>query len=85
MAEEISEHAIAINYSKPPKLIMAVDDTPFNNIMIQNMLKLLKIESITKVNGKEAYDYFLGEDREKIGMILMDVNMPVLDGIKVRL
>jgi signal transduction histidine kinase len=62
--------------------VLVVDDTVFNNVILSQMLKTLKISCHTCINGKEAVEKLMGG--YKCSLILMDINMPVMDGIEVR-
>jgi osomolarity two-component system sensor histidine kinase TcsA len=73
-----SEHLSAYTQAN---CVLIVDDTPFNNVILAQMLKTLKISCHSCINGKEALDKFMGG--YKCALILMDINMPVMDGIEV--
>jgi osomolarity two-component system sensor histidine kinase TcsA len=73
---------VECKYKMSAKPILVVDDTPFNNYMLVHMLKLLNVECVACNNGKEAVEQYL-ECSVKYSLILMDINMPVMDGIEV--
>jgi PleD family two-component response regulator len=64
------------------KRILIVDDTPFNNAILTHMLKTLHLSSNVCLNGKEALEKVMGG--LGCNLILMDINMPIMDGIEVR-
>jgi signal transduction histidine kinase/CheY-like chemotaxis protein len=58
-------------------LILVVDDDPANLLMAQVMLERLGAKTIKATNGKEAVNEFA---KRKVDLILMDCQMPVMDG-----
>lgn len=69
---------IAQTISKP--LILAVEDEPSSLMILRATLEKAGFEVITAVNGQEALDRFTADHPE---LILLDVSMPILDGIEV--
>lgn len=66
----------------PSKLrILLVDDNEINQAVIITLLDEIKIPYKTALNGQEALDILLNE-KESFEIILMDINMPVMNGIK---
>lgn len=60
---------------------LLVDDNPVNlNVLAAYMAKL-KLNYVTAVNGKEALDTYK-QDASQFTAILMDVSMPVMDGLE---
>lgn len=59
--------------------IMVVDDSKVDQMIIENILKGYDI--ITAYDGKEAID--LIEKGENIDIIILDLNMPVMNGFEV--
>jgi PAS domain S-box-containing protein len=62
--------------SRPYKLLL-VEDTPINQKVILNQLKLLGYEADYVENGQEALDIL---EKNHYDLILMDCLMPILDG-----
>ncbi len=58
--------------------ILAVDDNRTNRILIQALLEPLGLDIVLATNGREAVEAFAAD---KFDLILMDIQMPVLDGI----
>ena len=73
----------SVEIKNSSKTVLVVDDTPFNNYMIMHMLKLLNVNCVTCNNGKEAVEKYM-ECTTRFALILMDINMPVMNGIEVR-
>ena len=59
--------------------ILFVDDEHINLVVGQTVLKRLGYEAITASNGMEAISLYKTQ-AEEIDLIIMDMNMPVLDG-----
>ncbi len=61
--------------------IMLVDDDVFTNFYNEVVLKRMNAYEniIVFQNGKEALDY-LKTDKEKVDLILLDINMPIMNG-----
>ncbi|HMA61225.1 MAG TPA: response regulator, partial [bacterium] len=67
-------------FEKPIKLLIA-EDNEMNMMLATNIIKqvLPKAEIIKTKNGKEALEKFKKQDPK---LILMDIQMPVMDGIE---
>lgn len=68
------------------KSVLLVDDDPASNFLAQLLLRKLDMNVHVSVtaNGKEALDY-LREQRGKRNfpdLILLDINMPIMDGFE---
>jgi len=65
------------------KHILAVDDSPTIRTSVEYALKGLGHNVIHAENGKDALDKFneLKGKGESLAMCIVDVNMPVMDGI----
>lgn len=59
------------------KKILLVEDNPANQAIVIQQLQYLKYEADVAANGEEGYQAWKSGD---YGMILMDCNMPVMDG-----
>lgn len=66
------------DYSKYTVLI--VDDIPVNIILLKTMLTRTNVRILTATNGGEALDIVR---KSKPELILLDIQMPVLDGWEV--
>ena len=68
------------------KHVLIVDDIYSNRIVIREMLKKLNIPSVEASNGMEAIEVitqsFLYDSEMEIKLILMDINMPIMDGVE---
>ncbi|KAI8620759.1 hypothetical protein BC830DRAFT_1097447 [Chytriomyces sp. MP71] len=68
-------------------MILVVDDNDINRTVLQKHLAKLGYESMMAANGQEAYELYEIHER-RIMLILMDLEMPVLNGreatIKIR-
>ena len=71
----------SVNKKKPDyrkKIILVAEDDNINFMLIQNILSALDIELIRAINGKEAVDICSSKN---VDLVLMDIRMPVMDGI----
>src|SRR3954463_14211343 len=64
----------------PPAKILLVDDQPKNLLALSAMLEPLGQEVVEASSGKEALRHLL---RDEFALVLLDVQMPVLDGYEV--
>jgi signal transduction histidine kinase len=62
------------------KRFMIVDDIEINREIAQELLKETGCEIETAENGKAAYDLFCASETGFYDVILMDMQMPVMDG-----
>lgn len=65
--------------------ILLAEDNDLNREITEYMLRDAGAKVINATNGKEAYDIFIEKARskgDKIDLILMDVMMPVMDGLE---
>lgn len=63
------------------KRILLVEDHPLNTVVARRLLEKQKMEVVHAENGQEALDYFMNSEIGEFDAILMDVRMPVMDGI----
>ena len=64
------------------KRILVVDDAPINIFVAKKFLDGWNAEVLTAENGQEAVDIC---EKEPVDLILMDLQMPVLDGYQASL
>ena len=63
------------------KRFLVVDDDPFVNETIVQLLQSMKFEIVARAyNGEQAIELFV-RYRERINIVLMDVNMPRRNGV----
>jgi len=77
-----TEDAVDTLFARPKKgkhRILIADDSKQNQTLLIDMLSMKGYESFVANNGKEAIDLTLSG---KPDLILMDINMPVMDGLK---
>ncbi|MCG8579411.1 MAG: response regulator [Bacteroidales bacterium] len=63
------------------KQILLVEDNIINQKIAEKMLSRLGLQTNIANNGQEAVDILTGEDKDKIDLVFMDVQMPVLNGL----
>eukprot|EP01136_Pigoraptor_vietnamica_P040540 Opistho-1_new@1069 len=61
------------------KNVLIVDDEPLNVFLLQQILKSYDLTITTATDGQQAVEKFTNN---KTDLILMDVYMPVMDGIE---
>lgn len=59
--------------------VLVVEDNPVNQMVVTRMLRRMKIDVEVAENGQIALDLI---QRESFNLVFMDVQMPVLDGIR---
>ena len=69
---------------KNSRPILLVEDDDADTIMTQRALSDLKVTNkLTRtVDGKDALDYLRGQNNQKPCVILLDLNMPRMDGFE---
>ncbi len=80
MAELRQESATcnAISLEQPLRILLA-EDQPINQLFVAEILRKKGHEPILANNGQEAVELWR---KEKPDMVLMDIQMPVMDGLK---
>lgn len=73
------EPAVPKVNSEPDFQVLIVDDVPENRMLVELLIKKMGHQTRLAVNGQEAVDCC---KKEKFGVILMDIQMPVLDGLE---
>ena len=58
--------------------ILIVDDYDINLNVLSTILESIECEIISAKNGKEALDIL---KKNQIDLVLLDINMPVMDGL----
>ena len=61
--------------------ILVAEDDDINQMVISEILSNINIRSTCKDNGKQALDALIN-DEQRYDLILMDLEMPILDGIE---
>lgn len=67
-------------YDWSEKLILVVEDVNHNYKFLLHAIKPTNAKVLWAKNGKEAYDACKSET--KIDLVLMDINMPIMNGYK---
>lgn len=68
-----------MNNTKP---ILNIEDEKIDRMTIRRILKTIGVTNklIQKANGEEALNYLINLNTEKPGVILLDLNMPRMNG-----
>lgn len=64
--------------SRERAVVLVVDDDPTSQIVVQSMLTLPGTATLTAGNGEAALETL---SRQAVSIVLMDVEMPLLDGL----
>jgi PAS domain S-box-containing protein len=80
--EEEKEDSLSQQEISSPKdkRILLVEDNLINQKITEKMLSKIGLDTVISNNGQEALDLIL-EDNEQFDLILMDIQMPVLNGL----
>lgn len=62
------------------KIILVVDDTKMNYVLLKSQLRKTSAITLWIENGYDAFQYV--KNKNKVDLILMDIRMPVMDGIE---
>lgn len=68
--------------------VLLIDDQCYNMIPIKMQLKnMLKVDILTATNGKQGFEAFKRDAyddccHKRIAFVLMDLNMPIMDGME---
>jgi CheY-like chemotaxis protein len=65
--------------AKDPDTVLIVEDHEVLRKLFQTQLKVLKLNGDEAVNGQDAVEKIANNE---YGMVLMDVSMPVMDGLE---
>lgn len=68
-------------HSSSQKLILIAEDNPVNQKIAKKHLEALGYRYLVASDGEQAVK-LLSENRQQIGLVLMDCRMPILDGIE---
>ncbi len=63
-------------------LVLIVDDNVSNIFVLKLMLSKMQIKFETATNGEEAVNKVMDKGMKNFTVILMDINMPVMNGIE---
>ena len=62
--------------------VLLAEDNELNREIAQTILEMNGFTVVCAENGKEALDIFCGRDKGPFDVILMDIRMPVMDGLE---
>ncbi len=68
------------------KKILVAEDNEINQLLVKSMLKATGAEVVFANNGQEAVEQFKQKQtqKEQYDLILMDIQMPVMDGVEAQ-
>ncbi len=62
------------------KCIMIVDDEPITIKMCEYILKRNDYDVVSAMSGRQCLDYLRNSDNPPVDLILLDIEMPILNG-----
>ncbi len=72
---------------KEKKILLIEDDKNHADLIInvlkEDDVKDIKVEVILKKDGQEAIDYFQYEMQSQLSIVILDLNLPKIDGMDV--
>lgn len=68
-------------YNFMGKRVLLVEDHPVNAWVAQKMLEKVGFEVLTAENGQKGVELYSAHEPFYFDAILMDINMPVMDGL----
>lgn len=68
------------NYDLNGHRVLLVEDNKFNIEVAQRILQKFKLSVVTAKNGKEGFDFFISSTPGYFDLILMDIQMPIMNG-----
>ena len=69
-----------MEYNWQNKTILVVDDVNMNFVLLKAQLKKTKANFVWFENGADAVEYI--KNGNSVDLVLMDIRMPVMDGIE---
>lgn len=85
-ADETQEAPGEVREQQPVSLsgirVLMAEDNEINSMIAQELLNQAGAEVVAVENGRLAVDYFLDPEAEPVDLILMDIRMPVMDGLE---
>lgn len=79
--KECEDAAETVRESLKGRTILVVEDHPMNQLIVRRILQNNGAKVVTQDNGKAAVDYMADAKSAEIDAILMDIRMPVMDGL----
>ena len=79
-SSEEKDGEFTVSSAQKNKRILLVEDNPINQKITEKMLGRIGLSTVISNNGQEALDLVLN-DKEDFDLILMDIQMPVLNGL----
>lgn len=64
------------------KCVLVVDDNDFNRELVRDILEDEDIVVYEAADGKSAVDFMESQEGKNVNAVLMDLRMPVMDGLE---
>ncbi|OEE34605.1 hybrid sensor histidine kinase/response regulator [Vibrio genomosp. F10 str. ZF-129] len=69
------------DFSPEIENVLVVEDTKSNQMVIRLLLEKYGYNVTTLSNGREAVEYLKNDSFNKIDVVIMDISMPIMDGL----
>ncbi len=66
----------------PEARVVLVEDDAVNRLVARDFLGAMGITVLEAENGRECLDRIEGGEGDQVGLVLMDIQMPVMDGVE---
>lgn len=83
------DHAVSLAAGAPsipaaasPRTVLVVEDNDINAQIARELLEQAGLEVLLAANGQEALDQLENSAQSDVALVLMDVQMPVMDGLE---
>ncbi|MEF3695723.1 response regulator, partial [Desulfolutivibrio sp.] len=66
----------------PGARVILVEDDDVNRLVARDFLREMGISVLEAENGQECLRWLEAEEGDRVGLVLMDIQMPVMDGVE---
>lgn len=75
--------ADANDFNFTGKKVLVAEDNALNMEIAVELLEMTHLEVVSAKNGREAFEIFINSEPKTFDVILMDIQMPIMDGYEV--
>lgn len=81
--QALEKHKRLSEYSFEGKTVLVAEDNAINMEIAVGIIEMTGARTVCAVNGKEALDKYLEAPEGTFDMIILDIQMPIMDGLEV--